>query len=312
MSYLNLPRLVFTGDFKSDVSTVNNDPAHYNNATFESSFQEPGTATAANGWWNPEGGASFDFVDCKVRQVTLPDGSTPADDIVINCSVGSPDDRAGGKMVDLDSQQQSVSQLWAVTLTISTAQGELLLQGDIEPTGFRDLQFRQTNLNKRGKPPNGQALGGTWTSVLTNVVWGEKAAASPFLKNLKDVTQANKISLNLNAFGYYYAHVDGRFSLGHIIGSIGPWFEGEPELFAPARRLFGILQTAPFGMIYFDFSNFLFEKENKRLTIDFGSSFPIADSVGKINNPALPDPSGGIKLPQEFIVAVNKNRVKFG
>ncbi len=75
MSYLHAPRLVFTGDFLSDVSTVNNDTAHYNNTTFQPNFQEPGKG-ATNGWWNPEGGAVFDFQNCSVKQIFLPDGTT--------------------------------------------------------------------------------------------------------------------------------------------------------------------------------------------------------------------------------------------
>jgi hypothetical protein len=308
MSYLHLPRLIFSGDFKSDVSTVNNDPAHYNNATFQPSFQEPQDPNEPppnNGWWNPEGGASFDFVNCKVEQITLPDGSTQADDIIIGCSVGSPNDRAGGKMVDLDPQQQMVSQLWGVVLRISTAQGELLLQGDVKPVGFRDLQRRQS----AGARVNGQPLGGTWTTVLTNIEWGEKASSSPFLKNLRAITQGDKLSLNLNAFGYYYNHAaDGRFSLGRIIGSIAPWFEGEPEFFAPARRLYGILPVI--GRVYFNFSNFLLESQQKRLTIDFGSSFPVADALGTINNPVIPSAGWIIKAPQKYIVAVINPPVK--
>lgn len=305
MSYLHLPRLVFSGDFKSDVSTVNNDWAHYNNDTFQSSFQEFGQG-ATNGWWNPEGGATFDFVNCNVKQITLPDEAAQADDIIIGCTVGTPNDRSGGKMVDLDSQQQMVSQLWAVRLQISTAQGELLFQGDIKPVSFRDVQFRQT----AGAKVNGQPRGATWTSVLTNIEWGEKASASPFLKNLRATTQGGKLSINLNAFGYYYNHAaDGRFSLGRIIGSIGPWFEDEPELFAPARRLYGILAVRK--GLFFNYSNFLFEKDNKRLTVDFGSSFPVADAVGSINNPVIPDPDHIINNPQEYIVAVINNSIDY-
>ena len=308
MSYLNLPRLVFTGDFKSDVSTVNNDPAHYNNATFESSFQIPQDPTQPppnNGWWNPEGGATFDFVNCKVQQITLPDGSTPADDLIVGCKVGSPNDRSGGKMVDLDSQAQMVSQLWAVTLTISDSDGNLLLQGNIKPTGFRDLQMRQT----AGASVNGQPRGGTWTSVLTNIEWGEKAESSEFLTTLRKITQGDRLSLNLNAFGYYYNHApDGRFSLGRIIGSIGPWFEGEPDLFAPARRLYGILSVV--GRTYFNFTNFLLDAENRRLTFDFGSSFPVSDSLGSISKTVIPAP-WIFTSPQKFIIAAIKTNVAY-
>ena len=286
MSYLSTSRLFFSGDFLSDVSTVNNDVTHYNNATFKPNFQEFGQGSA-NGWWNPEGGAVFNFQNCKVQQITLSDGTIQSDstaDIVLGQIVAGSEGRPTGKMLDLDPDQQMVSALYCVQLRICTPQNELLLKGDISPTCFRDIQLRQS----AGVQVNGQPMGACWTSVLTNLVWGEKASLSPFLKNLKATTQGNKLSLQLNAFGYYYAHAaDGRFSLGKILGSIGPWFEGEPETFAPSRRLYGTLDVNPSTKphnptVYFGVSNFLFESQKKRLTIDLGNSFPIADSLGRI------------------------------
>ena len=55
MSALHLPRLVFSGDFQADVSTVNNDVRHYDTATFEPRFQQPASGATRNGWWNPSG-----------------------------------------------------------------------------------------------------------------------------------------------------------------------------------------------------------------------------------------------------------------
>ncbi|SOD89701.1 hypothetical protein [Spirosoma fluviale] len=282
MSYLNSPRLTFNGDFQSDVSTVNNDTAHYNNETFKPSFQIPSDSNDPNGWWNPEGGAVFNFLNCKVSQLTFEDGtvkSDPGSDMILGQFVGGPEGRPTGKMVDLDPDQQGVSALWCVQLRLFTASNELLFQGDIATTAFRDLQFRQTD----GGKTNGQPLGGTWTSVMTNVQWGEKAlASSPFLQKLKEVTHENKLSINLNAFGYHYNHSqDGRFSLGRILGSIGPWFKGEPDTFLPGRRLYGLVGLR--GPAYFRISNFITEPETKRLTVDFGSSFPIADALGCIS-----------------------------
>lgn len=286
MSYLNTSRLFFSGDFLSDVSTVNNDVTHYNNATFTPNFQEFGTG-ATNGWWNPEGGAVFNFQNCKVQQITLSDGTVQSDsatDIVLGQIVAGSEGRPTGKMLDLDPDAQMVSALYCVQLRICTPQNELLLKGDIAPTCFRDIQKRQS----AGAQVNGQPMGACWTSVLTNLVWGEKATLSPFLKTLKATTQGNKLSIQLNAFGYYYNHAsDGRFSLGKILGTIGPWFEGEPETFAPCRRLYGTLDvntsTKPHRpSVYFGVSNFLFEAQKKRLTVDLGNSFPIADSLGQI------------------------------
>ncbi|MBP4138564.1 hypothetical protein [Flavobacterium geliluteum] len=280
MSYLNVPRLTFSGDFISDVSTVNNDPQHYNNSSFEPSFQQFGKGSQ-NGWWNPEGGATFGFQNCFVKRITGEDGTSTSDpllDGIIGQVVCGAEGRNSGKMVDLDPQQQMVSQLWGVTFRILTAKNELLLEGKIEPTGFRDLQMRQQS----GGRVNGQPLGGSWTSVLEDVVWGDLAVNSPFLLALKNKTQGNKLSINLNGFGYYYSHAeDGRFSLGRVLGSLGPWFFNEPQLFAPTRRLYGILSNG--GSIFFGTSNFLFDKNNARLSIDMGSSFPVSNSIGNVS-----------------------------
>ncbi len=281
MSYLHAPRLVFTGDFLSDVSTVNNDTAHYNNATFQPNFQEPG-AGATNGWWNPEGGAVFDFQNCAVRQLFLPDGTTqtsPSEDIIIGQAVVGAEGRPTGKMVDLDPDAQMFSALWCVQLRICNANGDLLFKGDIATTCFRDIQMRQLD----GGKSNGQPLGATWTSVITNVVWGDLAEESAFLKTLRATTQNNTLAINMNPFGYYYSHNDGRFSLGRIIGSIGPYFEGEPLTFAAARRLYGINYTPSIRGTYFSVSNFITEPDAKRVSVDFGASFPVADSVGTVN-----------------------------
>ncbi|MGB3465873.1 MAG: hypothetical protein WBA74_11405 [Cyclobacteriaceae bacterium] len=281
MSYLHLPRLVFSGDFLSDVSTVNNDPAHYNNDTFQKSFQEFGEG-GNNGMWNPEGGAVFDFQDCSVQRLTLKDGTLLDAGELIGELVRGADGRATGKMVDLDPQQQGVSQLWAVKLRVLTKTRNLLLEGSIAPTAFRDLQYRQTG----GININGQPLGGSWTSVLTDITWGENASSYQFFRELKETTQDNKLSINLNGFGYYYNHADdGRFSLGRLLGAIGPWFSGEPDTFVAERRLYGTKSQRANSPVptYFGTTNFAVDEKSGRLSLDFGASFPVADATGTVD-----------------------------
>lgn len=282
MSYLHLPRLVFTGDFYADTATVNNDVRHYDNDAFESVFQEPQQGQALYGWWNPNGGNQFNLVNCSVQQITMPNGqqsSDPSADIIIGQLVGAPDDKGTGKMLDLDPQWQMSSELWCVQIRIYTADNQLLLKGDLTTAGFRDLQMRQTDNGQE----NGQPNGGCWTSTLTNLEWGELASQSKFLMLLKNTTQNNTLAINLNMYGFYYNHNDGRFSLGRIIGSIGPWFANEPQTMPATRRLYGIYggQNNP---IYFNYSNFIINKDITAVTLDLGGSFPIADSMGTITN----------------------------
>lgn len=70
MSYLNSPRLTFAGQFQADPSTVNNDPTHFDNATFISGYQQYEVGNNLNGWWNPDGTGSWRFVGCMVTSVT--------------------------------------------------------------------------------------------------------------------------------------------------------------------------------------------------------------------------------------------------
>jgi hypothetical protein len=48
MSYLNSIRLHFAGQFQAAPSTVNNDPLHFDNATFQPSYQQPATGNQPN------------------------------------------------------------------------------------------------------------------------------------------------------------------------------------------------------------------------------------------------------------------------
>jgi hypothetical protein len=280
MAYLHLPRLIFAGDFLCDVSTINNDMAHYNNQTFQPSFQEFGDHYN-NGWWNPEGGATFNFRDCIVTKMVLPDGSEVEQEAATTLFVKGAEGRTTGKMVDIDPQQQGCSELWGVRLRIVTQSGVLVLEGKIFPAAFRDLQWRQYN----GIQENKQPLGATWTTVLEDLVWGEAADSYSFFDALKKATQENRLSVNLNLFGYHKRHAsNGRFTLGRIIGTIGPWYQNEPLTFAPVRRLYGVVNmgTTAQPQVFFGSSNFLVEKEEKRLTLDLGSCFPIADAMGRI------------------------------
>jgi len=261
---------------------VNNDVRHYDNSNFEERFHKPedGDSSVLNGWWNPNGGATFRFVNCSVTQALYEDGTIvdePSQDVVIGQLVAGPRDRSSGKLVDLDPQMQMVSQLWAVTLRLSTADNELILQGDIEPTAFRDIQSRQfkTIINR-------QPMGASWTSVLRNLQWGALVEESQVLSDLRRLSESEGeglLALNLSAFGYYYTHEDGRFSMGRLLGTIAPYIENEPTLFAPTRRLLGTPSTQGFT-----YSNFLFEEDKNRLTLDLGNSIPIVDPLGTLGD----------------------------
>ena len=88
MSYLSQLRLVFHGRFQADVSTVNNDVRHYDNRAFVDAYQQPQTAEALNGWWNPEGSGAFRLSDCTVTELGLANGQVVRDADLATAGLG--------------------------------------------------------------------------------------------------------------------------------------------------------------------------------------------------------------------------------
>jgi hypothetical protein len=68
-SYLTFPRIIFSGRFQSDVSTVNNDPAHFDSARFQPNYDVMKSSLDHNGAWNPRGTGAWRFSECVVTQV---------------------------------------------------------------------------------------------------------------------------------------------------------------------------------------------------------------------------------------------------
>lgn len=139
MSYLSALRLHFAGGFVAAPSTVNNDITHYNNADFKPEYQLPQSATSMNGWWNPTGDNRF-TVDCRATAAGYQDGSAAiaGTDPVLAFAVKSIN-RPNAKIVDLDPQQQMVSMVFGMELSVGSATGGVpLLKGVFEPAPFTD------------------------------------------------------------------------------------------------------------------------------------------------------------------------------
>src|SRR5262249_19017483 len=144
MSYLRLPRLIFAGQFQADPSTVNNDPHHFDPATFRSDYQMRASG-AADGWWNPRGTGAWRFVGCTVARVVYRDGTSctdPGVDPIVGTPVNPANSRVEGKLVDLDPEQQMVSQVWGLRVSLGGPQRPIRIVSDFEPSAFADIWTR--------------------------------------------------------------------------------------------------------------------------------------------------------------------------
>lgn len=270
MSYLDSPRIHFRGWFQADVSTINNDVRFYQNASFVPDYQQ----LDQNGSWNPEGTGIFRFLDCSVTGAFLNGRQMfgSADDPVIGMTIQNASGRAPGKLVDLDPQQQMVSQIWGMQVRLVSPQAQTLLQGEYRPAAFTNLWQRQKQGVRRD-----QQLAACYQSVLEEVSWPD-VSSSPLIEALKRATEDGMLSIEFNVFGYGRDSTIPRYTMGHIVGTIGPYYRGEPKHFARAHQLIAVAPnfTQPTGGI-----NHLQAKvasDGLSLTADFGNTFPILNA----------------------------------
>ena len=112
MSYLGSPRIHLFGKFFADPSTTNNDLANY-------ALKPPLDLS-----WNPNGSAFFRFLDCRIGSAVRGDGKVldpGAGDPIARATVSAPQSPPTkvAKIVDLDPDQQSITQLFGVAVTVA-------------------------------------------------------------------------------------------------------------------------------------------------------------------------------------------------
>ncbi len=296
MSTLHLPRLVFSGDFQADVSTVNNDVRHYDTATFEPRFQQQAAGAARNGWWNPSGSGAFRLIGCAVRSIASRDPGSPADDDPVAAgSVTGSASRVSGKIVDLDPQWQMSSEIWGLTVRLADADGGTLLEGGFEPAPFRDITFARQS----PAAPNGQPASAVYTSRLTAVRSHLPAGRSRFLDELLAASDDGTLAVRLTTFGYSTNPGDPRFTLGRVVGALGPGRREEPRRFVLGRRLAPANGEATAERL--TFADAVVDPAGGLVTLDLGNALPITDpfgttaDVGPLALAVLrtPDPPGG-------------------
>src|SRR5258706_4422714 len=126
MSYLDVPRLHFAGTFRADPSTVNNTPQNFDPAT---------GINPQNDGWNPNGTGQWQILNCQVQSVVYNDGtigSSAAEDPVIGSPVQGTDQPRIAKLVDLDSEQQMVSEIYGFQVELGASTTSTAFVGNFE------------------------------------------------------------------------------------------------------------------------------------------------------------------------------------
>ncbi|QBQ99143.1 hypothetical protein [Paraburkholderia pallida] len=280
MSYLNPLRLHFAGQFQANVSTVNNDPGHFDNAAFLPSYQLPQKGTDLNGWFNPTGDAAWRLLNCRITSASTQAGPVGANDPVLDYLIADSGSRVCAKLVDLDPEQQLVSQIWGLQVRIVDAQGNALLCGDFEPAAFMDIWNRAT-----ASGTHGDAVGGAmYQSVLVNLQWGD-VDGSPFLRALR--ASGERLSIKFNVDGINLDFRSPQFMCGRIVGTIGPSAPDEPKHFVPGRQFMtngkpGNNFFIPVGGINFFAAQV--DRASSAILLDLGNALSTGTPGGALND----------------------------
>ncbi len=285
MSYLASPRIHFAGRFQADTSTVNNDVRHYYAAHFREEFQDPmlykdGQVVKYNGYWNPEGAGAFRLLKCKVTSAVL-NGSrltTTDQDPILGLLIGGSDNRVASKIVDLDPQQQTVSQLWGLTVTLQNSEGKAAMSGEFAVAPLCDLWLRQQTLDQ----PFDQLMAAAYQSVLEGVTWPTDLH-SPLLDALRARSADRMLSIRMNVFGFDRTPDAADFSTGTVTGTIGPAAPAGPKRFVFGRQLIAASTNfVPNNQV----SNIqaVYHPERQTVTADFGNALPTTDSLGSLQD----------------------------
>jgi hypothetical protein len=272
MSYLNALRLHFAGRFQANISTVNNDPAHFNNAAFKSSYQdlEGPDQHPPNGGYNPQGDAAWRFLGCKVTAAWMPTGAVTSGDPVLGYIVADTDGRVPAKLADLDSEQQMVSEIWGLQVRIADTAGNTLMRGDFDPAAFADIWVRAT-----GSDGDDMGAGAMYQSVLTNLQWCD-VSASPFLSALRQAARTGLLSIKFNVDGFNMDNTSPDFMTGRIAGTIGPATASEPRHMVVGRQF----MATPLGAI--NFCSAVVDETASCVYLDLGNALSTAAPGGAI------------------------------
>ncbi len=256
--YLSGPRLNFSGSFRADPSTINNnDPvsSDHNDARNFQLATELSTEEFADivlkpdadgnlprrAGWNPYGTGVWSFDNCKVMDFRYADGSHDPNDSVMHLSVSPSNRKTDGKIVDIDPANQMTSAIWGFQIRLSDSNNQDIFAGDFHPAAFHNVFFQRMR-NRQTGVSGAENAGAYYHSIIKNITWNDQRITdSRFLTELKsefDKTQLLSIRFSTDGYyGYGKDRQDPRFSTGRVVGVISGHTEGNPWSFGIGRAL---------------------------------------------------------------------------
>jgi hypothetical protein len=285
MSYMDPPRIHFSGSFWTDPSTINNATENYS-LTIPYNNQPPSATNPNSVWWNQFGKAYFKIPSATVTAAMNPQYqllTTSAADSIIGAKIVSVPFGAGnpqyGRLVDLDPDQQARSMIVGLKVQITLAEAGVSLAGVIRPMCIIDLWGRVIG----GSGGGIESAGCMYQSVIEELEWqGIKTTHSAILKQLY-AASPRQLSFKMVVDGYNGQPTDPQFANGRMVGTIGPQYPDEPAHFVAKRRMFTGAESVTKdtnGNPDTVLNNAPLQLNGSTLTVDLGNSVPTTATHG--------------------------------
>jgi hypothetical protein len=299
----------FAGIFFTDPSTINNATENYD-LTIKYNNDPPTDTNPNSVWWNKNGQAFFKVPSATVKSAygqNYQPFNKPTDDVIVGAQitsvpVGGPPTPQYGRLVDLDPDQQARSMIVGLCLKLTIpSEPNVSLTGTIRPMWIIDLWGR---VRVPGSSGGGiTTAGAMYQSVMEDLQWsGISGTKSALLKQLYQVSP-KMLSFKMVVDGYNGTITSDQFGQGRVVGTIGPYFAGEPAHFVAKRRVWPGGQNVPSNS---PMNPAPFQIVGTKLVIDLGNSVPTTSlfgtppnnftDLGKVS--AVIDPAGQkIQIP---------------
>lgn len=270
-SYLDVPRIHFSGQYRADVNTRNNWPCNFdpNNPIYEP--QE----------WNYNGTADWEFVDTVVTAVVDENGNEVQNSPLLGARVFSNEDRPFAKIVDIDVDFQ-VSTVYGLHFGLRKGT-EKMFQGDWSTSVLvHDMWYKM----KCAIPNHHDAIfGAQSTTKITNIEWSSAESS----QKLRAATMCPDCTGDLTVSITISMYSNVNFTIGEVNGTIGVSKTGEPMNVGGQRKLEtadpGTLQFPP-GHICLKHDQeeqkpwtygapFQLDESRSTLVVDLGNALPV-------------------------------------
>ncbi|NES22626.1 MAG: hypothetical protein F6K41_27835 [Symploca sp. SIO3E6] len=298
MSYINLPQINFAGSFSAKPGTINNVAVNYYAYQSPDPFMQGDSSQSPNSFsnpdnfppevqrylygpsWYPTGVATFKF-NCTVASFLGSDGSPLAGLEGATFKTMVLPGSSTGKLVDLDTNQQTLTQLYGIVVKLALSDGTKVFTAKMSLGAQEANQLPVLNDLWFAKDPDATSdagASGIFQWILDDIVWEDTSSMPSAVVALQE-SYAQGISIKINTDRYNgNSTSNGEYDAysGRIVGSIGPVQSGEPFSFLLGRRFL------PSSDSQYWVGSFVLGADNK-LTLDLGNSIPVDQNGTPLN-----------------------------